>query len=1098
MLAIATLAGGVLYGTSYRRTAQLQRDAGEHLAAATAFVGSGNYTAADRELADVRGRLESAGYREGPLQENVTDLTTAIAAKTEAISDFSQFQNLRQRIHSEMYAVDRDILDQAQAHCRAALDLFGVFETESWRSQAAFELLDTGQQKMLDEGAVELLFIWARLEMGKSDAQSTNERTAGYRRAIEVLRKIEKSHASIRAVALWVADCWEALGEQQAAAEARARAESLRPASATDYYLLGEYHAQHGQQDEALASYWQALAQQPDHYLSLLAAGVALGELRKYESAETMLTGAIAMNPQTIIAYLRRATARQGQSKMVLAQADIEEAKKRDPELARVLLRRAGEHLANFLLDKASADYSEAIRLDPQAVGYAGRGVTYLFQGDLDKALADCDERIRLEPGSASAYYLRADVYRLKGDMDKALADANEGIRLDPNYAGSYLVRGRIYGYRRELDKALDDLNEAIRLVPQEAGFQVGRADIYLQLGEREKALADYEEAIRLDPKNVWGHMGRATVYQAKGELDKALADRDEAVRIAPQYALAYAGRATLYRDRGDFEKALADYNEAVRLAPQNAQHYLDRAAFLKERGDLEKALADCNEAVRLAPQNAAAYVVRAGFHKDREDFDKALADYNEVIRLAPQDAWPYAARAAIHNLMGDRDKALADYTESIRLAPQDHTIWRERANIHRDKTDFEKALADYTESLRVHPHDSWTYVLRAQVFLAQGDLERAIADYCEAIRIEPERGSWYGERGNFFLDRGDFEKAAADYDRAAELPPISWHFYKLRALAHFQLKHYDKALESIAKAVELKPDDFSNLWWIPPALVATCPDERLRQGLLELADKTIEKTPGQAGAYAARGLLRLAFGHQEEAFPDFRKAVELKSEDGLIWYQCAFGQLAAGRVDDYRQDCGAMLEQFSQTDRANNAYYVAWSCALAPDAVTDWATAVALAEKAVQSEPKSVTYLNTLGAVLYRAGRFDEALTRLSEAGALVQVPSEATLFPPAYIWFFLAMTQQRLGHAEEAKQWLDKAAAWTDKILADADQGTADLSWNRRLTLKLVRDEAAALLGVTPPAVEPAPAAKVEETNELPKTAPATEPPKEEEKPQ
>ena len=43
------------------------------------------------------------------------------------MGDFEQFQDLRHRIHSEMYALDRDILVQAQEHCRAALDLFGVF-----------------------------------------------------------------------------------------------------------------------------------------------------------------------------------------------------------------------------------------------------------------------------------------------------------------------------------------------------------------------------------------------------------------------------------------------------------------------------------------------------------------------------------------------------------------------------------------------------------------------------------------------------------------------------------------------------------------------------------------------------------------------------------------------------------------------------------------------------------------------------------------------------------------------------------------------------------------------------------------------------------
>ncbi len=135
---------------------------------------------------------------------------------------------------------------------------------------------------------------------------------------------------------------------------------------------------------------------------------------------------------------------------------------------------------------------------------------------------------------------------------------------------------------------------------------------------------------------------------------------------------------------------------------------------------------------------------------------------------------------------------------------------------------------------------------------------------------------------------------------------------------------------------------------------------------------------------------------------------------------------------------------------------------------------------------------------MLYRAGRFEEALARLSEADALLQAPSEALKSPPAYIWFFLAMAQHRLGHADEAKQWLDKAVAWTDKIFAEADQGTVDLPWNQRLTLKLLRDEATALLSVMPPDVKPVPepAAKEEKAEELSKSTPAPEPAKEEEK--
>jgi len=57
--------------------------------------------------------------------------------------------------------------------------------------------------------------------------------------------------------------------------------------------------------------------------------------------------------------------------------------------------------------------------------------------------------------------------------------------------------------------------------------------------------------------------------------------------------------------------------------------------------------------------------------------------------------------------------------------------------------------------------------------------------------------------------------------------------------------------------------------------------------------------------------------------------------------------------------------------------------------------------------------------------------------------------------------MAHQALGHHEEAVKWLDRAAHSTDEALAQDEEGTASLSWDRRLTLKLLREEAEAMIG-------------------------------------
>jgi hypothetical protein len=63
------------------------------------------------------------------------------------------------------------------------------------------------------------------------------------------------------------------------------------------------------------------------------------------------------------------------------------------------------------------------------------------------------------------------------------------------------------------------------------------------------------------------------------------------------------------------------------------------------------------------------------------------------------------------------------------------------------------------------------------------------------------------------------------------------------------------------------------------------------------------------------------------------------------------------------------------------------------------------------------------------------------------------------AYIGYFLAMAHHRLGHAEQARHWLDKASRQGERPKPAKTSG-APFPWNRRLTLQLLRREAEQLL--------------------------------------
>lgn len=251
------------------------------------------------------------------------------------------------------------------------------------------------------------------------------------------------------------------------------------------------------------------------------------------------------------------------------------------------------------------------------------------------------------------------------------------------------------------------------------------------------------------------------------------------------------------------------------------------------------------------------------------------------------------------------------------------------------------------------------------------------------------------------------YEAALNDYRRATELSPyhqcISFMFKRMGWI-NFHFGHYQQALADVAKAVELRPDDVSNLLWISPDLVASCPDEKFRTGILALADKVIELkagTPGHhAAAYAARGAHHAARKQYDKAKADFEKSLTLDSASHSSRYQYALFCLATGDQPAYRKACAEMLKQFGNSENAEELFFTTWTCALAPKAIKDYEPVLELARRAMKQHPNDRLALQGLGAALFRAGHAEEALKYLTLAEA---VPEDAKT-SLAYIWYFLA----------------------------------------------------------------------------------------------
>src|SRR5262249_61238429 len=103
-----------------------------------------------------------------------------------------------------------------------------------------------------------------------------------------------------------------------------------------------------------------------------------------------------------------------------------------------------------------------------------------------------------------------------------------------------------------------------------------------------------------------------------------------------------------------------------------------------------------------------------------------------------------------------------------------------------------------------------------------------------------------------------------------------------------------------------------------------------------------------------------------------------------------AYTLLAAGDGDGYRRVCADMRQRFARPEDPNGTNSAVYASVLIPDKGTDFDTLVRLAEQANAKKPKDGNFLDTLGAVLYRAGRCEDALRTYGEACSFM--PEAAT----------------------------------------------------------------------------------------------------------
>jgi tetratricopeptide (TPR) repeat protein len=317
-------------------------------------------------------------------------------------------------------------------------------------------------------------------------------------------------------------------------------------------------------------------------FVRLVAEGdEAAGAGRTFEALEAY-SGALALVPDAVVAYLKRGRVYQLQGEAEAALRDLRRAAELDPSATRPL-----EWLGDISL--------ELNRMD-RAAEYFQRYI----------ALDDRNARVLYKLGVAR--------YR-GGAPREALSVLEQALQIDGSLSDARFLRGlcqRDLGRPRE---ARVTLEEVVAASPGERAPREALAEVYTALGEHQRAIDALEAVSALDPSRPEPLVAVGLAYASSGRDTQAVQALGRAIERFPESPQAYAALghvwlnlAERHSDRVALLKAIEALTEAGTHATSSSAALSDLGRALTLAGDYPGAERALRKAVTRLPASTDAF----------------------------------------------------------------------------------------------------------------------------------------------------------------------------------------------------------------------------------------------------------------------------------------------------------------------------------------------------------------------------------------------------------------------------------------------------------------------------------------------------------
>jgi len=619
----------------------------------------------------------------------------------------------------------------------------------------------------------------------------------------------------------------------------------------------------------------------------------------------------------------------------------------------------------------------------------------------VSEAVAKLKQAVTEHPNSVETHFSLGRAYLVLSAMEEAEAAFLHALKLAPKSAEGYYWLGRTRYLQEKYETSRKTFQKAVELFPDWGGAYAEMGLSYFRLHQYKEAEAAYLKALSLMTDNSSPKIPPAPFNKGGAKRHHEIVEK---ILLSP-----------VPLNKNEKQEWIA---KVTPLSQADVYYYLSLVSF--ECGLWNETSSYCQKAIRIEPF-AEAYFQLGLAAVQKRQLKEAEKAFREALRQKPLMTQAHYQLALLYFKQKKTTEATKEMETFKKLKKAADQFQEQHAALLRS-VDKAPAFANL----------GWLY-------LNEQKYEEAAWEYQKALWHEPNFVEAYNGLSHAYALLGRFEEAIQTQQKALQLKPTMAEAYA--GLGFIRMKQaetsqseegYKSAMRAYRKATELKPDfaeALLNLGNIALKLDGTEPayyrDEA--RPLLQEAEKAFEtllslfsQKKGSEPAKINLTQVHLALGQvylRQKKFPPALRHYQeaLKCDSNLVdaYYNMGFIAVKAGRLD-VAVECynevlkrqpdmaeahyllGKIYAEQKKYEQAEKAYQraieIEYSAAYAYERLAHlygaWGRhldkGLKLAKKAVELQPNSVVYLNTLSWMYYLRKDYVQAEQAIKKALSL------------------------------------------------------------------------------------------------------------------